>query len=67
MSEKNEKEEAREYIKQLADFDINGNYYDEEGKNEISKVFKKLLFVDDQSVRKFLEKFFVDIKTISKE
>jgi hypothetical protein len=41
MSEKNEREEAKGYIKKITDFDIKGSYYDEEGKNELSKLFKK--------------------------
>jgi reverse gyrase len=67
MSDKNDKDEAKVYLKNMSDFDITGNYYDEEGKNELSKQFKKLLFVDDPTVRKFLTKFFSEIKNIAKE
>ena len=41
MSEINEKQEGKGYIRKISDFDIVGNYYDEDGKTELSKLFRK--------------------------
>jgi outer membrane biosynthesis protein TonB len=67
MSINNERSEARIIIKKLVEFNVANNYYQQEEKNEIAREFKKLLFVDDPVVRKFLEKLLVSIKSVAQE
>ena len=57
MSQDNEREEARVYLKKLVDFNFKTDYYQQDKKNEVARDLRKLLFVDDQTVRHFLEKW----------
>ena len=67
MSTTNEREEARIIIKKITDFNITGNYYQKDLKEEIAREFKKLLFIDDTTVRHFLEKWISNTKEIARE
>ena len=67
MSEKNTKDDARVILKKITEFDVTNNYYVNEEKDQIAREFKKLLYVDDTSVRKFLEQMIYKIKELAVE
>ena len=67
MSEKNEKNEARILLKKITDFNINNEYYVKEKKEEMARDIKNLLFIDDPTVRRFLEKLLTKIKEVAFE
>ena len=68
MSEKNEKNEARILLKKICDFNVAQNYYQTDLKNELARDFKSLLFIDEPTVRKMLEKLFsLTIKATAQE
>jgi len=67
MSEKNERDEARVILKKITDFNITNNYYQKDLKDEVARDFRKLLFVDNPTVRKFLEKLLISIKLVAQE
>ncbi|MEM4261314.1 MAG: hypothetical protein QXG00_08775 [Candidatus Woesearchaeota archaeon] len=67
MAEKNDRDEARVIIKKIVDFNITNDYYVKDKKDELAREFKKLLYVDDQTVRRFLEKWFSITKTVASE
>jgi len=67
MAEKNTRDEARVLLKKITEFNVANNYYQKEEKEEIARDLKKLLFVDDPTVRKFLEKWLSSTKEIAFE
>jgi len=58
-------EDIKKTIKDFVSFDVANNYYDKEEKNSLVEKFKEILFEDDVTVRKFLEKFFISTKDIA--
>lgn len=57
--------EAAEILKKITDFDVKNNYYKDEQKDEIIDLFKELFFIDEPSVRKFLEDFINQTKSLA--
>jgi outer membrane biosynthesis protein TonB len=55
MSIANNREEARVILKKITSFNVINNYYQQDEKEEIAREFKKLLFIDEPTVRKFLD------------
>lgn len=67
MAEQNTRDEARVLLKKITDFNVANDYYQKEEKEEIARDFKKLIFVDDPTVRKFLEKWINKTKEVAFE
>lgn len=67
MSDKNQREEARVLIKKITEFNVSNNYYQKEQKEQIARDFRKLLFVDDITVRHFLEKWIDVTKQVARD
>jgi hypothetical protein len=53
-------------ITDFVSFDISNDYYDETKKEEIIGLLKEILFEDDVTVRKFLEKLFSSASSAAK-
>ena len=64
---KDKSNDIKKKVSELVSFDIAENYYDEDMKNELVDAFKEILFMDDETVRQFLEKFFVSAKEAAAE
>ena len=54
-------------ITDFVSYDVVNDYYDEEQKNELVKMFEEIINEDEVTVRKFLERFFDSSKDIAKE
>jgi hypothetical protein len=67
MSEHNNREEARVLLKKITDFNVSNNYYQKSEKEDIARDLRKLLFIDDPTTRKFLEKWLVATKSVAQE
>jgi hypothetical protein len=59
--------EIKDTIRDFVNFDINGNYYNKDAKEDIVRYFKKIIFEDEATVRKFLESFFDQTKKLADE
>jgi len=57
--------EIGEILKKLTSFNVKDNYYKDEEKKELVKMFEELLFVDERNVRDFLETFFEQTKALA--
>ena len=67
MSETNNREEARVLLKKITDFNVSNNYYQKEIKHEVARDVKKLLFIDDPTIRQFLVKWLLVTKDVARE
>ena len=67
MSETNNREEARVLLKKITDFNVSNNYYQKEIKDEVARDVKKLLFIDDPTIRQFLVKWLLVTKDVARE
>ena len=59
--------EINDKIEQLVNFDIVDDYYKKEDKAKLVDIFKEVLFEDDERIRKFLEAFFEQTKSLAQE
>lgn len=60
-------EEISKVIRDFVNFDIVNNYYNKEEKEELVRQFKKIIYEDDVTIRKFLESFFEKTKQLADE
>jgi hypothetical protein len=60
-------ETIKDQIKKFVNFDVENDYYKEEDKDEIAKIFKEILYEDDVTVRKFLKSFFQSTKELANQ
>ena len=59
--------EINDKIEQLVNFDVVDDYYKKEDKAKLVDIFKDILFEDEERIRKFLEAFFEQTKTLAQE
>ena len=59
--------EIKDIIRDFVNFDVEKNYYQKEDKEELVRDFKKILYEDDVTVRKFLKSFFILTKKLANE
>ena len=59
--------EIKQVIKNFVNFDIENDYYQKEDKEELVRLFKKILYEDDVTIRKFLQAFFNQTKKLAGE
>lgn len=60
-------QDIKDTIRDFVNFDVEKNYYQKEDKEELVRQFKKILYEDDITVRKFLKSFFEETKKIAEE
>lgn len=60
-------QDIKDTIRDFVNFDIEKNYYQKEDKEELVRQFKKILYEDDITVRKFLKSFFEETKKLAEE
>lgn len=60
-------ENIKERIKQFVSFNIETDYYDDEGKEQLALIFRDILFEDDAVVRNLLERVFSDFQSHAQE
>jgi len=59
--------EIKAAIRDFVNFDVENNYYQDEDKEENVRLFKKILYEDDVTVRQFLKAFYESSKDLAKE
>jgi hypothetical protein len=59
--------EIKRAITDFTNFDVENDYYQVEDKEELVRLFKKILFEDDTTVRQFLKAFFQSTKELADE
>jgi len=59
--------EIKEIIKDFVNFDIEKNYYQKEDKEELVRRFKKIVYEDETTIRKFLKALFEASKKLASE
>lgn len=60
-------ENIKSRIKQFVSFNIETDYYDDEGKEQLALIFRDILFEDDTVVRNLLERVFSDFQTHARD
>jgi len=60
-------DKIKKIIRDFVSFDIQNNYYQKEMKEDLVRMFKKILFEDDTTIRKFLQEFFKNTKELADE
>lgn len=60
-------QEINDIIRDFVNFDIEKNYYQKEDKEELVRQFKKIVYEDEISVRKFLKAMFEASKKLASE
>jgi outer membrane biosynthesis protein TonB len=57
--------DIKQLVKDFVNFDIEGNYYQIEDKDEMVRTFKKIVYEDDKIVRQFLHELFAKAKEVA--
>jgi len=57
----------KDVIRDFVNFDVENDYYQDENKEEIVRMFKQIMYEDDVTVRKFLKSFFKNTKDLAKQ
>jgi len=60
-------DEIKEVIRDFVKFDVEQDFYKQDKKDELVKLFKKILNEDDTRIRDFLKKFFESTKILARD
>lgn len=59
--------DIKETIRDFVKFDIENDYYKEDEKKDLVKMFEEILFEDDTTVRQFLKSVFSSVKDLAND
>ncbi|MFW6219912.1 MAG: hypothetical protein ACOC33_03650 [bacterium] len=60
-------DDIKQRIREFVSFDIETDYYDDEGKEQLSLIFRDILFEDNIVIRNLLERVFSDFESHARE
>ena len=59
--------DIKDVIRDFVNFDVENNYYQEDQKDELVRMFKEILFEDETTVRQFLKSFMENAKSLASQ